>query len=89
MDDINEVKESIIDAAAKWKSIGDALEVGSGELEKIEKDYHKSDDRLRETISVWLKGNGGTRTWKFLCKALRTKSVSEPDLAKKIEEKRL
>lgn len=89
MDDINDVIKSISDAAAKWKSIGDALEVGSGELEKIEKDYHKSDDQLRETISVWLKGNGGTRTWKFLCEALRSKSVSRCDLAKKIEEKRL
>lgn len=37
MDDINEVTESIIDAAVKWKFIGDGLEVGSGELDRIEK----------------------------------------------------
>ncbi len=74
------------DAAAKWHSLGLALDVKSSVLDNIDADYHGVRDKLDAVLDYWSKDNAGEYSWKFLCKALRSKLVERPDLAKAIEK---
>ena len=76
-------------AAAKWKRIGLALEIKPHELDKIKLDEPDSDCKLDEVVSLWLKGNGGERSVKFLCDALRSKLVGHYTLADEAEKELL
>ena len=68
-------------ASAKWNNIGLALGIVQDELDKISGTSGDADDRLREVLKLWLKGNGGERTRKFLCEALQHPLVGRKDLA--------
>ena len=76
-------------AAALWEDIGLALKINPTELEKIEHDISGTEDRLKQVLSLWLKGNGGECSWRFLCAAMRDDLVARPDLAKNIEKQYL
>ena len=73
-------------AAAKWEDIGLALEINPNELEKIRKDQDGSNDRLKEVLSEWLRGNGGECSLKFLCDAVGGDLVELRALADIIKE---
>ena len=76
-------------AAALWHDIGLTLDIHPTELEKIERDYTRSDDRLKQVLSLWLRGNGGECSWRFLCAAMRDDLVARPNLAENIEKQYL
>ena len=76
-------------AAALWEDIGLALKIHPTELEKIEHDYTRSDDQLKQVLSLWLRGNGGECSWRFLCAAMRDDLVARPNLAENIEKQYL
>ena len=69
-------------AAALWEDIGLALKIHPTELEKIKHDISGADDRLKQVLSLWLTGNGGECSWRFLCAAMRDDLVARPNLAK-------
>ena len=73
-------------AAAKWRDIGLTLRINPDELDKIDGD---ADAGLRAVLAMWLRGNGGDRTWEFLCEVLQCRLVGRRDLAKKIKEQYL
>ena len=73
-------------AAALWEDIGLALEINPTELEKIKHDCHEANDRLKQVLSLWLRGNGGECSWRFLCAAMRDDLVARPNLAENIEK---
>ena len=76
-------------AAALWHDVGLTLEIDPTELEKIERDFARCDDRLKQVLSLWLRGNGGECSWRFLCAAMRDDLVARPNLAENIEEQYL
>ena len=80
--DLVDVLAVVHPAAAKWKEIGLTLRINPDELDKISGD---ADAGLRAVLALWLRGNGGDRTWEFLCEVLRHPLVGRRDLAKKIQ----
>ena len=87
IENLKEVLEQISEIAANWSMFGLALEIKNSELNAINRKENL--DCLMEVVSLWLKGNGGETTWKFLCEALRSTLVKNPAIAKKIENKKL
>ena len=77
-----------LDSIAKeWRDIGLSLHIDYAIIDKIETDHSTGVKRcLAEVINCWLKGNGGERSWFFLCEALRSKLVKRPDVAEEIEQ---
>lgn len=67
----------------KWKTLGLYLDLKPGKLDTIEEDRSNSEDRMMETLSVWLAGNGGKCTLDFLRQALT--KIGENKLAKEIK----
>ena len=76
-------------AAALWEDIGLALQIHPTELEKIKHDCREANDRLKQVLSLWLRGNGGECSWRFLCAAMRDDLVARPNLAENIEKQYL
>ena len=68
-DDLYDVIKDLAPLAARWKEIGIALRLRSGELDKI--DFEKPNRCLLYVIENWLKRNYNVRkfgqpTWKWL-----------------------
>ena len=70
-------KESIniLEATAShWKELGTALKFESYQLENIERNFSRVEDRCRELLKQWLKGSatGNTKslTWETLLHAM-------------------
>ena len=73
-------------AATKWHEIGLLLKINPNDLETIKCDYSEANDRLKQVLSLWLRGNGGECSWRFLCATMRDPLVARPDLAEGIEK---
>ena len=56
--------------ASKWKNLGAFLNVKKETLDKIEHDYQKADDCLREVLSVWLNTISPPPSWQMLADAI-------------------
>ena len=82
-EDLAPVYENLIDASNKWHDIGLLLGVPDGRLRAIELDKEKCDDRLRETLSWWLR-NADSPTWDDLRRALRSPAVGYGWLAENL-----
>ena len=88
IDDLKDVLEAVNDVASNWDNLGMVLKIKDSELGIIKADHKDSvRDCLKEVVSLWLKGNGGERSWKFLCNALKNSPVNECAIAEKIEQK--
>lgn len=83
--DQKHVIEMVYEIAAFWDDLGLALELVPSALECIEADEQSCFKRLKKVVALWLKGNGGERSWKFLCEAVRGPLVKNNALAGKIE----
>ena len=80
------VLTELVDITTEWRNIGLSLDISYPSIEKIEKEHPRDLTRcLEEVIGCWLNGNGGEKSWNFLCKALRSKLVLRPNVASDIE----
>ena len=86
INDLGDVWEAVFDVCEKWYEIGLKLNVPDGLLQCIKKEHSDFKDRLREILREWLK-MATERTWPILVQALRSRIVSEMDLASTIETK--
>lgn len=86
-DDLSSVYLAIREVATQWEYLGLALDINQDLLDQVEHDKDKVIDRLKAVIKLWLTGNGGERTWRFLCVALEDPIVERIDIARKIAEK--
>lgn len=86
INDLKDVHEELIDVSSKWYSIGLRLNLQPGVLDRI-KEHKDANSCLCEMLKLWLKGVHPTPTWKLLIKALKSRSVSEADLAKRLKRK--
>ena len=86
INDLKDVHEELIDVSTKWYNIGLQLNLQPGALDHI-KEHKDANSCLREMLKHWLKGVHPSPTWKLLIKALKSRSVSEADLAKRLKRK--
>ena len=86
INDLKDVHEELIDVSSKWYNIGLQLNLQPGVLDHI-KEHKDANSCLREMLKHWLKGVHPSPTWKLLIKALKSRSVSEADLAKRLKRK--
>ena len=81
--DIPELLNFLNPVASKCYHLGLQLGVDSADIDKIEKDYRKCKDQLREILKQRLKQEEPL-TWAALIEALKSKSVDENRLAQDI-----
>ena len=86
INDLKDVHEELIDVSSKWYNIGLQLSLQPGVLDRI-KEHKDANSCLCEMLKLWLKGVHPSPTWKLLIKALKSRSVSEADLAKRLKRK--
>ena len=86
IDDKQEVLEALFLARDKWNFIGGALGLKDDALRCIAQEQSETDDRLDRVIARWLH-NGVNCTWEAVAAALRSVTVSRPDLAEEVERK--
>ena len=67
--------------ASEWKNIGLFLELDIGTLDKIEHDYRKANDCLREMLHTWIKQVSPPPSWQALTDAVEP---FDPAVAEKI-----
>lgn len=78
---INGIIRCLKKAAARWFAIGLALQIPKSELEIVDCDYQDSERKLREMISILIKG--GECTWMKLIDTLHDMNLG--DIARSIE----
>ena len=66
VDDLLDVQEAIWDARPKWKYIGFGLKIRQSDIEVIDENNGKIDDKFHSLILKWLQ-SGKNRTWGALC----------------------
>lgn len=71
----------IFSLGSEWKNVGLFLELDIGTLDKIEHDYRKANDCLREMLRTWLKQVSSTPSWQALTDAVEP---FDPAVAEKI-----
>ena len=84
--DLGAVLDEVIDVKAQWKVIGLQLGVSIGDLKAIGADGKDVEEKLIETLTMWLQ-SGKNTTWKALAEAMGSKSVKHEALMRKILEK--
>ena len=72
---------------AQWRSFGIQLGVDPDKLKEFEDFTRNVKYYLSETLQIWLKQNDPPPTVQDLLDALRSPVLSNPRLAKKLEEK--
>ena len=80
------MQETLFDADRKWHNIGLRLGLSKADLSRIGANYKIQQERLRETLILWLRGVDPVPTWKSLVDALENRSVKEHQLAKFVKE---
>ena len=83
MDDLRHVHEAVYPARTSWYIIGLLLGVPVNTLDYIEREKGDDWDHLRNLLKSWLKRGGAT--WGTLSDALKSPSVGEHQLAKKLD----
>ena len=79
----NIVYDRLFQIASKWQNLGLALGLHKSALNRIECNNSVCEDRLRETLAVRI--NDKPLTWRDVVNALRSVTVENNELAKKIE----
>jgi len=79
------------EVAARWKHIGDRLQLPLGTLETIQSDHMGSESCLREVVLRWLRKSGydyrlyGPPTWRWVVEAVGSPAGgNNPELARRI-----
>ena len=84
IDDLRMVNKAVYDMRDKWFQFGVELGIQPGTLKSIKrKSLQDPDECLLELLTEWLKTE--EPTWKKLVEALKSDTVSEANLAKRIE----
>ena len=73
----------VFSLGGEWKNVGLFLSLDEGTLNKIEHDYRKANDCLREMLSAWLKKVTPPPSWEMLAEAV---SHFDETVAAKIRE---
>ena len=84
--DISKVVDELSSVAHKWNDIGIQLGISPSHLHKFEQEYKSPTRLLTETIDYWMK-NQSDISWDHISTVLRSGSVGEKVLAKKIDDK--
>ena len=83
---LSDVQDELWDARIKWYNIGLRLGILAPDLDVIENDGGDTDSWFRSMLRKWLR-TGTHCTWEALIEALRSRSVGETKLAKRLQLK--
>ena len=84
IDDLRTVNNAVFEMRAKWLQLGIELGVKPGTLESIkQKNMQDPNSCLPDLLTEWLKAE--EPTWEKLVEALKSDTVSERNLARRIE----
>ena len=83
-DDLGQVLEAVMDVAAHWYPLGLQLNVTTGTLDRIRKQFSDPRDQLMEMLKDWLNTDDDPQ-WRTLINALRSRSVDARRLAGNLE----
>ena len=90
-DDLYYVMEQVMDIAARWRPLGEALGLRPADLDTISSRHHTDPTEcLRDVILSWLRNcydttRFGRPSWRVLCQAIyRRAGGNNPDLARMI-----
>lgn len=86
LDSLGEILEELYDVNSKWYNVGLRLKLKASALDKIKSYSSDSVECLREMLKEWLISCEDC-TWQVLIGSLRSRSVGEYALAKRLEEK--
>ena len=81
----SEVYRAIKEVVSDWKLLGLNLNIPPSELEAIDINFHKVEEKKIEMIQIWMTGSS-MPTWSSLVKALLSPSVHQPRIAHKISQ---
>ncbi len=84
--DLQEVFKSLITVTNDWFDLGLALGIKHNTLVGIKSGESSDKARLREMLTHWLQSSP-SRTWSDICNGLRSETVQQDGLAKRIEDK--
>ena len=82
VNDMRHVHEAMYPARPKWYDIGLQLDVPVDTLDSIKGERGDDGDHLRDMLKRWLKRGGAT--WGALSDALKSPTIGEHQLAKKL-----
>ena len=86
-EDVNELREALYEASAKWYDIGVGLQLSTGKLDTIRADFLHVADCLREMCSHWLRRINPRPSWEALTVVLESPPVGEGHLARQLRDK--
>ena len=86
LDDLGLLLEELMGMRERWYRLGLQLKVRPETLETIVARFSDSRHRLLEVLKTWLT-NSDNPSWKTLTDALRSRSVSEYEMANYLESK--
>ena len=81
----SDVYRAIKEVVSDWRLLGLNLNIPHPELETIDINFHKVEEKKIELIQTWMTGNV-MPTWSSLVKALLSPSVDRPRIADKISQ---
>ena len=84
-DDASDVLEELLPAQNKSYELGLKLKLPQHEVEAIHSRHLSSDERLREILIKFLKQAEPRATWRVIIEALRSPTVDDKALARKVE----
>ena len=85
--DAETVFEELLPAQNKSNELGCQLKLNPTEVKRIHSTYHKSQKRLQCIIVEFTRQTKTRPTWKVIIDALKSSSVSSPELAELLERK--
>ena len=86
-EDLNEVREALYEASAKWYDIGVGLKLSVGTLNIIRADSSHVSDCLRDMCNRWLRRIDPHPSWNALIRVLESPPVGEGHLAQQLRNK--
>ena len=87
LDDKTDVLRALQEATAQCDTIAEVLGVHSSKIEVIKSNHLDCEDRLRDYVDEWLKGNArAERTWTSLCDVLKDPLVGRRDVGDTLED---
>ena len=81
-----EVQNLLNDLRARWKTIGDALEVDSGTLDDIEQSGQPNERKLADMIEAWINQQQSSVTWETLIKVIEGPLLKHKKKANEIRD---
>ena len=87
--DLDAVLESVKEISVDWMELGLKLGIEYSTLEKIEAERRRIDDRKREMLAAWLRGEDNAKEQSWLTLVTALEEMEKITLSEKIKKDRM